>query len=88
MKDKEKKIRDLIACKKKLNEYKDVVTKTKGDKTMSGWIIALIVILAVIVGLFLLTFLVYIFNLDMKMMAGMEKILLKHYDKVERDEHL
>ena len=84
----EDKVNDLIKCKNKLESVKGNLSTTKGDKTMSGWIIALIVIAAVIVGLFVLTFLVYMFNLDMKMMAGMEKIFLKHYDKVDRDEHL
>lgn len=88
MKDKEERIKDLISYKEKLKDYKEVVTDRKGEKTMSGWVIALIVIAAVIVGLFLLTFLVYMFNLDMKLMASMEKIFVKHYDKVERDEHL
>ena len=88
MKDKFDKLQDIISCKEKLEEYKGNFVKPKGDRTMSGWVIALIVIAAVIVGLFLLTFIVYMFNLDMKMMAAMEKIFTNHYDKVERDEHL
>ncbi len=37
---------------------------------------------------FAVTFTVYIFNLDMKLTAAIEPILLKHYDRIERDTHL
>ena len=43
----------------------------------------LIAVLAVV-----LLFVVYIFNLDMKLTAAMEPILYKFYDKVDRDQHL
>ena len=46
------------------------------------------VIAIVIVALFALTFTVYIFNLDMKLTAAIEPWLLKHYDKIDRDQHL
>ena len=39
-------------------------------------------------GFFLVTFIVYIFNLDMKLTSAMEPFLLKHYDRIERDQHL
>ena len=45
-------------------------------------------ILAVAVGLFVVTFTVYIFNLDMKLTAAIEPWLLKHYDRIPRDTHL
>lgn len=38
--------------------------------------------------LFIGTFVVYIFNLDMKLTALIEPFMLKHYDKIERDTHL
>ena len=37
---------------------------------------------------FAVTFTVYFFNLDMKLTAAIEPLLLKHYDKVKRDTHL
>ena len=43
----------------------------------------LIAVLAIV-----LLFVVYIFNLDMKLTAAMEPILFKFYDKVDRDQHL
>ncbi|WP_155838114.1 hypothetical protein [Butyrivibrio sp. FCS014] len=46
------------------------------------------VIAIVIAALFALTFTVYIFNLDMKLTAAIEPWLLKHYDKIDRDQHL
>lgn len=39
-------------------------------------------------GFFVLSFTVYFFNLDMKLTAAIEPLLLKHYDKVKRDRHL
>ena len=42
----------------------------------------------VVAALFVLTFVVYFFNLDMKLTSVMEGILLKHYDKIDRDQHL
>ena len=44
--------------------------------------------LGVLFLLFTGTFLVYIFNLDMKLTAALEPLFLKHYDKIERDRHL
>ncbi|MBQ6752676.1 MAG: hypothetical protein IJR10_02765 [Clostridia bacterium] len=46
---------------------------------------ALIIILIVLVALFLLTFLMYFFNLDMKLLAALEPKLAKIYDKRKRD---
>lgn len=48
----------------------------------------LLIVAIVIVALFVLTFTVYIFNLDMKLTAAIEPWLLKHYDKIDRDQHL
>ena len=48
----------------------------------------LLIVALVAVGLFVLTFAVYFFNLDMKLTALIEPWLLKHYDKIERNRHL
>lgn len=48
----------------------------------------LLIVALVAVGLFVLTFTVYFFNLDMKLTALIEPLLLKHYDKIDRDTHL
>lgn len=37
---------------------------------------------------FAVTFVVYFWNLDMKLTSVMEGILLKHYDRIERNQHL
>ena len=42
----------------------------------------------VVAALFVLTFVVYFFNLDMKLTAALEPIFLNHYDKIKRDRHL
>lgn len=42
----------------------------------------------VVAALFVLTFVVYFFNLDMKLTAALEPLFLKHYDKIKRDRHL
>ena len=47
-----------------------------------------LIILAVIVGLFLLTFAIYWFNLDMKLVRVVYDWLQKHYDKMKRDKKL
>lgn len=54
------------------------------SKTMKflGWILLLCT------GFFVITFTVYILNLDMKLTAMIEPFLLKHYDRIERDRHL
>ena len=37
---------------------------------------------------FAVTFTIYFFNLDMKLTSVMEGFMLKHYDKIDRDQHL
>ena len=39
-------------------------------------------------GAFVVTFVIYFWNLDMKLTSVMEGILHKHYDKIDRDQHL
>ena len=45
-------------------------------------------LVAVVLALFVVTFTVYFFNLDMKLTAAIEPFLLKHYDRIKRDSHL
>lgn len=45
----------------------------------------LLIIAIVLVSLFVLTFVVYMFNLDMKMMAALEPMFEKIYDKRKRN---
>ena len=42
----------------------------------------------VLLGFFAATFTVYFFNLDMKLTAKIEPILLKHYDKIKRSNYI
>lgn len=49
---------------------------------------ALLALVIAAASLFAVTFTVYFFNLDMKLTADIEPLLLKHYDKVKRDTHL
>lgn len=49
---------------------------------------ALIIILIVIAALFVLTFAVYWFNLDMKLVRRIYDLLGKHYDNLEKDRKL
>ncbi|WP_196803869.1 hypothetical protein [Butyrivibrio sp. XBB1001] len=55
---------------------------------MATFLLILKIIAIVLVVFFVLTFTVYFFNLDMKLTAAIEPILLKHYDKIDRDQHL
>ena len=43
------------------------------------------IILAVILGFFVITFAIYWFNLDMKLIRVVYDWLQKHYDKMKRD---
>ena len=47
----------------------------------------LLKLLLILVSFIAVTFVVYFFNLDMKLTAAMEPILFKFYDKVKRDQH-
>ena len=49
-------------------------------------IIGIAALVAVI--FFVVTFIVYFFNLDMKLTAALEPLFLKHYDKIKRYKHL
>lgn len=55
---------------------------------MATFLHVLLIIAIVIVALFVLTFTVYIFNLDMKLTATLFPLFEKHYDKIKRDKHL
>ena len=48
----------------------------------------LLKLLLILVSFVAITFVVYFFNLDMKLTAAMEPILFKFYDRVKRDQHL
>ncbi len=47
----------------------------------------ILIILAVLAGLFILSLLVYFFNLDMKMASKMIPIMNKHYDRQREKRH-
>ena len=46
------------------------------------------IVVIVVIALFVLSFLVYFFNLDMKSTAMLAPLFEKHYDKIDRDKHL
>ena len=48
----------------------------------------LFIILIIAVVFFAVTFIVYFFNLDMKLTAAIYPWFEKHYDRVKRDKHL
>ncbi len=53
-----------------------------------GWHLAVSIVCTVagaFIALFGLLFIVYFFNLDMKLTSSLEKLLEKHYDKIERN---
>ena len=45
-------------------------------------------VLGIVFALFAGTFLIYFFNLDMKLMAVIEPFLQKHYDKMPRKQYV
>lgn len=48
----------------------------------------LLIIVCILAALFLLSMVIYFFNLDMKLMCKIGPILNKHYDKIKRDRRL
>ncbi len=47
-----------------------------------------LIVLGVILALFVLTFIIYFFNLDMKLIRKIYDLLGKHYDTMKRDKKL
>ena len=47
-----------------------------------------LIVLAVILVFFVVTFAIYWFNLDMKLVRKVYDLLQKHYDKMKRDKKL
>ena len=45
-------------------------------------------LLGVGAGAFAVTFTVYFFNLDMKLLSSIEPLLIRHYDRMPRNQHL
>ncbi len=48
----------------------------------------ILIVLAVLVALFLITFTIYWFNIDMKLVRKIYDALQKHYDNMKRDKKL
>lgn len=56
---------------------------------MMGIALRVIGIVAIVfASLFALSFLVYFFNLDMKLTAALAPLFEKHYNKIDWDKHL
>ena len=55
---------------------------------MTGILHAIVIIAIIATVLFVLSFAVYFFNLDMKLTAALAPLFEKHYDKIDRDKHL
>lgn len=55
---------------------------------MTGILHAIVIIALIVAVLFVLSFAVYFFNLDMKLTAALAPLFEKHYDKIDRDKHL
>ena len=52
---------------------------------MGVFLKVLLIIAIVLVALFVLSLIVYFFNLDMKLTSALEPLLAKHYDKIKRN---
>lgn len=54
-----------------------------------GTVLHILLVIAIVVAvLFVVTFTVYFFNLEMKLLALIEPLIYKHYDRIKRDKHL
>ncbi|MBQ6468632.1 MAG: hypothetical protein IJJ50_01085 [Lachnospiraceae bacterium] len=45
-------------------------------------------LIAAVFGLFIVTFVIYFFNLDMKATSLIEPVFLKHYEKIPRKQYV
>lgn len=52
---------------------------------MAIFLKVLLIIAIVLVCLWVLSMIVYMFNLDMKLTSALEPLLEKHYDKIKRE---
>ena len=59
-----------------------------GRKDWTDNMNVLLIILAVLLGFFVITFTIYYFNLDMKLVRVLYDLLGKHYDTMKRDKKL
>ena len=58
------------------------------NKIVNALLKLLLRLVLVAFGIFAVTFVIYILNLDMKLTAKMEPVLFWFYDRVKRDQHL
>ena len=59
-----------------------------GRKDWTDNMTVLLIILGVLLGFFVITFTIYYFNLDMKLVRVLYDLLGKHYDTMKRDKKL
>lgn len=59
-----------------------------GRKDWTDNMDVLLIILGVVLGFFVITFTIYYFNLDMKLVRVLYDLLGKHYDTMKRDKKL
>lgn len=59
-----------------------------GRKDWTDNMNVLLIILGVLLGFFVITFTIYYFNLDMKLVRVLYDLLGKHYDTMKRDKKL
>ena len=65
------------------------IRKKKAKRKMKSKKMKVLLNLFILVsGLFVVTFTVYFFTLDIKLPSMIEPFLLKHYDRIERNQHL
>lgn len=54
-----------------------------------GLLLKILLIIAIVLAVFfVLTFLLYWFNVDSKVIKTLEKPMTKHYDNIKRDRHI
>jgi len=54
-----------------------------------GLLLKILLIIAIVLAVFfVLTFLLYWFNVDSKLIKKLEKLMTKHYDNIKRDRHI
>lgn len=81
-------IPDVLKNRGGISEMKERIKKKRKRRRRRKAIKLLLNLFLIVTGLFAVTFTVYFFNLDMKLTSMIEPFLLKHYDRIDRNQHL
>ena len=71
-----------------ISDMKERIKRKRQRRRRKKALKLLLNLFLIVSGLFVVTFTVYFFNLDMKLTSMIEPFLLRHYDRIDRNQHL